>query len=192
MIAAFARPLVIGFAFLLMVPTSGRAGAAEEKNVGQLKREVAERERQLVRAQRDLAEARARVALAEGNRETAALEMRKVVACCQQDVQWIRDHVNWFCDPRELMTAAQWDLAKTSASLAELQGDAASLVAARKKIVAFHEEQLERFLKLEQLAAVRPEEKLGAQEALHQAREQLAEAEKKLADEGAKKSNESK
>ena len=191
MIATFARPLVVGFAFLLMVPPLGRAGAAEEKNVGQLKREVAERERQLVRAQRDLAEARARVALAEGNRETAALEMQKVVTCCQQDVQWIRDHVNWFCDPRELMSAAQWDLAKTSASLAELQGDTASLVAARK-IVAFHEEQLGRFLKLEQLAAIRPEEKLGAQESLDEAREQLAEAEKKLADEGAKKSNDSK
>lgn len=159
----------------------------EEPSVRQLQRDVAERERQLTRVQRELAEARARVALAEGKRELAIAEFQKAVACYQSDVQWIRYHANWFCDPREPMTEAQWDLAKARAWLADVEGDTAALVAQRKAIVGFHEERLQIVRRLEQLLAVKPAETSDAQKALDQARERLAAAEKRLAVEQARK-----
>ena len=71
--------------------------------------------------------------------------------------------------------------------LAEVEGDTATLVAAWKKIVGFHEQRLERVRRLEQMRAVKPEEVSVAQKALGKARERLEAAEKRLAAEQAKK-----
>lgn len=185
MLVTCANHLVLGFAVLALLSSFGSGNQYEQKTVWQLKRDVAERERQLVRAQRELAAAHARLALAEGKREQAVADLRNVVACYERDEQWIREHANWFCDPRELMTQTQWDLAKARAWLADIQGDTATLVAAWKKIVGFHEQQVERFRRLEQLVAIRPEERIVVQQELDKARERLAEAEKKLATERA-------
>src|SRR4051812_23059804 len=115
MLASRRHFFIVGLEVLLLVPSFCWGLQPEEKNVGRLKRDVAERERQLLRAQRDVAEARARLALAEGKRDAAIAELRKAVACHQGEVQWIRDHANLFCDPREPMTAAQWDSARARA-----------------------------------------------------------------------------
>lgn len=166
---------------LLAAASSCRAAGLEEQGVGQLRREVAERERQLARAQRGLAEARARLALAEGRREAAIGEFRKAVAACQDEIQWIRAHANWWCDPREPMDEAQWDLAQARVRLAEAEGDAAGLAAAWRTIVGFQEQRLERVRRLEQMRAVKPEEMKPALQALEEARRRLDAAEKRLA-----------
>ena len=192
MLASRVSHLAVVIGLLLCVPSFSRGDGPEVKSVWRLRRDVEERERQLTRAQRELAEARARVALAEGKRDLAITELRTAVACYQGEVQWIRDHANWFCDPRDLMTGAQWDLAKAHVWLAEVEGDTATLVAEGKRIVGFHEEQLERVRRLEQRVAVTPEERSVVQEALAKARERLAAAERKLAVEQAKQPRESK
>src|SRR5262249_26575894 len=120
--ASWLHRLVVGVGLLLSAPPLCRGDGPEPKSVWRLKRDVEERERQLTRAQRELAEARARLALADGKRDLAITELRKAVAGYQGEVQWIRDHASWFCDPRDLMTEAQWDLAKARAWLAEVEG----------------------------------------------------------------------
>jgi hypothetical protein len=84
------------------------------------------------------------------------------------------------------MDEAQWDLAKARIRLAEAEGDTATLVAERKKIVGFHEQRLERMRRLEQMRAVKPEEVSVEQQALDKARQRLAAAEKQLPAERAK------
>jgi hypothetical protein len=175
------------FGLLLFVPSLCGGGAPEQESAWRLKKEVAERERQLIRSQRELAEARARLALAEGKRDLAVVELRMVVTCHESDVQWIRDHASWFCDPREMMTQAQWDLAAARARVAEVGGDTAVLVAEYTKIVGFHEQHMQTIRRLEQLRAVNPMEVTRAQQALAKARERLEEAEKRLSAEQAKK-----
>src|SRR5262249_36727269 len=112
---------------------------------------------------------------------------RKAAACCQGEVQWLRDHASWFCDPGELMVEARWDLARARAWQAEVEGDAAALAAECRAIVGFHEQRLERVRRLEQALAVKPEETRGAQEALARARDRLAAAERRLSEERAKR-----
>jgi hypothetical protein len=177
---------------LLVFPTLGRAEGAGEPNAGTLKREVAERERHLTRAERDLAEARARLALAEGRKELALVELRKAVAACQGEAEWIQGHVTWFCDPRELLNDAHKYLAQTRAWLAEVEGDTATLVTEWKKIVAFHELDLDRVRRLERMLAVSSADVTVVQQALDQARQRLQAAEKQLTAERAKKPNEAK
>src|SRR5262245_59571977 len=80
MITSRTRRIVVGLGLLLVVPSIGRGAGPEDKDVGGLKREVAERERTVTRAERALAEARAHLALAEGKRDQAAAELRKAVA----------------------------------------------------------------------------------------------------------------
>ena len=190
--ASWVRHLVAAFGLLFVVPSFGCGDGPEEKSAFQLKREVEERERQLTRAQRELAEARARLALAEGKQELAITELRKAVACCQSEVQWIRGHVNWFCDPREPMDGAQLDLAKYRAWLAEVEGDTASFVAEWKKIVGFHEQRLKTVQRLAQMRAVDAAEVTVVQQALDKARHRLEAAEKRLSAERAKNTEESK
>lgn len=187
----FVHPLVVGFALLFVRPSFCCADQPAEKSVWRLKRDVEERERQLIRARRELAEAQARVAQTEGKRDLLIEELRKVVAGYESEVGWIRDHANWFCDPRDLMTQTLWDMAKARVWLAEVEGDTTTLVAEWKRIVGFHEQQLDRFRRLEQLAAVSPEEKTVVQEALDKARKQLSAVEQKLAAENAKKPEQS-
>jgi hypothetical protein len=178
--------LIIGIGLPFLVPSFCLGVGPQEKSLGQLQRVVAERERQLARAQRDLAEARARVALAEGKRDVAIAELRQAVACHEGEVQWVRDHANWYCDPREPMTEALWDLAKARVWLAEVEGDAVTLVAEWRKIVGFHEDRLQCLRRLEQMHAVGPEEGSSVKEALDHARERLEAAEKRLSAEQAK------
>jgi hypothetical protein len=179
--------LAVGLAPPLFVPSLSCGDEIAEKTVYQLKREVAESERRLTRSQRELAEARARLALAEGKRDLAITELRNAAACCQSEVQWIRQHANWYCDPGQMMTQAEWDLANARARAAEVDGDAAALVAEYKKVLGFHEQHVKSLHRLEQLRAVSPAEVSVAQEALGKARERLQGAEKRLAAEQAKK-----
>lgn len=165
----------------LLTPSFCFGTLPEEKSVWQLKRDVEQRERQLTVAQRELSEARARAALAEGHRDQGIAELRKAVACYEEEVQWIRDHANWFCDPREPTTQAEWNLAKASVWLAEVEGNAKNLVTQRKKIVGFHQEQLERVRRLIQMRAVKPDEENAVQLELEKARQHLADAEQLLA-----------
>jgi hypothetical protein len=192
MLASSMRYFVVASGLLLVVSSLGRADRPDEIGAWRLKRNVEDRQRQLTRAQRELAEACARLALAEGNRELAITELRKAVACCQGEVDWIRDHANQFCDPRDPMDQAQWDLANARAWLAEVSGDTASLVAAWKQIVGFHEQRLERVQRLEQMRAVKAEEVSIVQQALEGARQRLGDAEKQLSAERPKKLDESK
>jgi hypothetical protein len=179
--------LIAAVGLLSLVPALCCGGGSEEKGVWGLKKEVAECERKLTWSQRELAEARARLALAEGKRDLAITALRQAVVCCDSEVQWVRDHANWFCDPREMMTQAQWDSAKAHAWLAEVEGDTASLVQECKKIVGFHEQHLQTVRRLEKLGVVKPVEVCVAQEALEKARGRLQDAEKRLAAEQAKK-----
>jgi multidrug resistance efflux pump len=192
MLASWVRYLVAASGLLFVVPSFSFGDGPEEKSAWRLKREVEERERQLTRVQRELAEARARLALAEGKREVAITELRKAVACCQGEVQWIRDHANWFCDPREPMDEAQWDLAKDCVWLAEVEGDTAALVAEWKKIVGFHEQRLKRVQRLEQTGAANPADVSDVQQALDKARQHLEAVEKRLSAERAKSPDASK
>jgi hypothetical protein len=192
MLASWVRHLAVASGLLFVVPSSCRGDGPDGGSALRLKREVEERERQLTRAHRELAEARARLALTEGKRETAIAELRKAVACREGEVRWIRDHRNWFCDPREPWDEARWDLAKTRAWLAEVEGDAATLVAARKEIVGFHERCLERARRLEQRRAMQPAEVTDVQKALDGARWSLEAAEKRLAEGGARSPERSK
>lgn len=178
MLSPYANRLAVGLSLLCLLPSYSRSDPPEAKDVWRLKRDVEERERQLNQVQRELAEARARVALAEGKRDAAIRELRKAVDGHEGEIQWLRDHANRFCDPRDLLTEASWNLAKTRAWLAEVEGDTANLVAECKKIVGFQEQQLERINRLEQMQAVKPEERVPVQEALDKARERLAAAEK--------------
>jgi hypothetical protein len=145
-----------------------------------LQREVAERERQLTRARRELSDARYRLALAEGNRELAIRELRKVVLDAQNDVDWVHTHANWYCDPRDLFTQADWDLAKVRAELAEHEGDAATLVVERRKVVEFYRQRMLRLAKLEQHLALNLEEVSPVTDELEKAQGSLATAEKLL------------
>jgi multidrug resistance efflux pump len=187
MFDAYVKHFAVGIGLLSLLPSFCCGDQPEEKSVAQLKRDVAERERQLVRAQRELADARARVAQAEGKRDLAIAELRKVTAGYQSEVQWVQDNANWICDPRDLMTETQWDMAKARVRLAEAEGDTAALVAEWKKIVVFHEQQLERVQRLEMLRAVTPAEISEVQAELDKTRARLAEVEKKLPAERAKK-----
>ncbi len=180
MLASSIRAVVVASGLLLVAPPLCGEDRPAQKSAAQLKREVDERERQLTRAQRELAEARARLALAEGKRELAIAELRKAVICCQDEVQWIRDHANSFCDPREPMEEAQWDLAQVRAELAEIEDDTATLVTALKEIVGLHEQRLERVRRLEQMRAATPADVSVVQQALDQARQRLEAAEKRL------------
>ena len=90
------------------------------------------------------------------------------------------------------MDKAQLDLAKACADLAEVEGETATLVAAWKKIVGFHEQRLERVRRLEQLRAAKPEDVSVVQQALDKARQRLGAAEKQLAAERAKNPDKSK
>jgi hypothetical protein len=186
------RHLVAAAGLLFVVPSFCCGDGPDEKSAGQLKREVEERERQLTWAQRGLAEARARLALAEGKRESAITELRKAVACCHGEVRWIRGHANWFCDPREPMDKAQWDLAKDRAWLADVEGDSATLVAEWKKIVGFHEQHLKSLQRLEQLRAVNSADVTVVQQALDKDRQRLEAAEKRLSAEQSKNAQGSK
>ena len=192
MLASWMSQLVVAAGLLFVVPCFSCAVERVEKNAQSLKRELEERERQLNRAQREVAEARARLALAEGMRASAIAELRKAVTCCQNEVQWIRDHANWYCDPRDPMDEARWDLAKTRVWLAEVEGDAVTQIEEWKHIVAFHEQRRERARRLEQMRAVEPAEVKLAQEELDKARCRLESAEKQLSDEQAKKLEKSK
>lgn len=174
--------LLLVNASLLLVPAAGWADDPAEKTVAQLQRDVEERQRQALRAQRELSEARARLAVAEGDRAVAIRELRQVVTGYQAEVQWIRDHANWFCDPRDLMSDALCNTAKAQVRLAELEGDHAVLITAWTSIVGFHEQQLERVHRLEQLGAAHPDDRISAQQALDHARAKLSAAEKKLAE----------
>ncbi len=187
MVAYRVGHLAIAMGLLLFVPSFCCGDGADGQVAWRLKREAQERERQSLRAQRELAEARARVALAEGRRDRAITELRKAVACSEGEVRWIRDHANWFCDPREPMTQAQWDLARGRARLAEVEGDTATLVAECRKIVGFHEQDLQRMQRLAQMLALKSEDVCDVQAALGNARQRLEAAEKRLAAEQAKK-----
>lgn len=184
--------LFVAVGLLLFVPSFCVGEQPAEKSAWQLRRDVGERERQLIRAQRELAEARARVALADGKDDLAIPELRKVVSGYQDEVQWIRYHANWFCDPRDLMTQALWDMCKARVWLAEVEGDTATLVVAWKQIVGFHEQQVERVKRLEEMMAVKPEETQTFQKSLDKARECLATAEKELPAQQASQHEESK
>jgi DNA repair exonuclease SbcCD ATPase subunit len=192
MLKSWAGHLAVACGLLFVVPSFCRGDGPDRESAWRLKRKVEERERQLSRAQRELAEARARLALTEGKRESAIAELRKAVACREGEVQWIRDHANWFCDPRELMDEARWDLANTRAWLAEVEGDAATLVTAWKEIVGFHERRLERAQRLEQMRAMQPAEVTIVRQALEGARQRLEVAEKHLAEGRARSPEQSK
>jgi DNA repair exonuclease SbcCD ATPase subunit len=181
MLESWVRYLAVACGLLFVVPSFCHRDGTDGESAWRLKREVEECERQLTRAQRELAEARARLALTEGKRESAIAELRKAVACREGEVQWIRAHANWFCDPREPMDEARWDLANTRVWLAEIEGDAATLVTAWKEIVGFHERRLERARRLEQMRAMQPAEVTIVQQALAGARQRLEAAEKHLA-----------
>jgi hypothetical protein len=189
---SWVRHLVAASGLLFVVPSFCCGDGPDEQSAWQLKRKVEERERQVTRAQRELAEARARLALAEGKREVAITELRKAVACCQGEVQWIWGHAGWFCDPRALMDEARWDLANDRARLAEVEGDTASFVAEWKKIVGFHEQRLKTVQRLAQMRAVDAAEVTVVQQALDKARHRLEAAEKRLSAERAKNTEESK
>src|SRR5262245_57272980 len=102
----------------------------------QLRLQVEERERQLALAQCQLAEARARLAQAEGRSDVAASELRKAVNYYQSAVQWLLEHANRFCDPRERLEEANFNLAKASIWLAEVE-DTDSLVTQLTKMVSY-------------------------------------------------------
>jgi hypothetical protein len=161
----------------LFFPSRSQA-QSEGKTVLQKKREVEERKLQLIQAQRKLAQSSADLALAEGNRDREITELTTALDFYQSEAQWLRDHANWFCDPRDLMTENQWEKAKVSARLAKLRGDSRALVAECKKIVGFHEQDLKRVEQLAQVGAIKSEEKSAAAKGLAEARRQLTAAEK--------------
>ncbi len=162
----------------LFCPSRSQA-QPEEKTVLQRRREVEERKLQLIQAQRKLAQSSADLALAEGNRDREITELTTALSFYQSEAQWLRDHANWFCDPRDLMTENQWEKAKVAARLARLRGDSRALVAECKKIVGFHEQDLKRVEQLAQMGAIKSEEKSAAAKGLAEARRQLMAAEKR-------------
>lgn len=187
MITSRTHCIVVGLGLLLVVPSIGRGAGPEDKDVGGLKREVAERERTVTRAERDLAEARAHLALAEGKRDQAAAELRKAVAGWEAEARWVRDHGGWFCDPRELWTGVELGLATDRAWLAEVDGNTAVLVAACKKLANMHEQRLESMRQMKRANAAAPADVDAAQGAFDRAQERLDAAEKRLSAEREKK-----
>jgi multidrug resistance efflux pump len=189
MFASNAIRVAVVTAFLLCVPRVDFAG--EPVPLWRLQREVEQRERQVARAECDLAEARARLALAEGKRDRAIAELRKVVAFHESELRWIQRHHAWYGDGvlEDRLATAERDLAEARARLADTEGATADLVAALKQIVRYHEKGLQRMHRLEMLNAARPEDVRVAQAALDQARARLAAAEKRLAAERREKSS---
>ncbi len=169
----------LGCGLLFLLATSPSEAQSEGKTVLQKKREVEERKLQLIQAQRKLAQSSADLALAEGNRDREITELTTALDFYQSEAQWLRDHANWFCDPRDLMTENQWEKAKVAARLARLRGDSRALVAECKKIVGFHEQDLKRVEQLAQMGAIKSEEKSAAAKGLAEARRQLMAAEKR-------------
>lgn len=172
--------IVVGLRLLLVGPSIGRGAGPEDKDVGGLKREVAECERTVIRAERELAEARARLAVAEGKRDQAAAELRKAVASSEAEARWVREHAGWFCDPRELLTGVELGLATDRAWLAEVEGNTAALVAECKKLANIHEQRLESMRRMERANAVLPADVDAAQGGFDKAQERLDAAEKRL------------
>jgi len=177
---------------LVFVPSFCSAEGPGEVSLWRLKRDVEERERQLARAQCELAEARARLAQAEGGRDLAISDLRNAVAYHRAEVRWARDNRNRSCDPAGLLAGADWHLAKARAWLAEVEGETAALVAELKKVVGYQEKHLQSMQRLAEKGAVHPEEIMVAQAALGKARERLEAAEKRLKAEQDRKPKEAK
>jgi hypothetical protein len=107
----------------------------------------------------DLAEARARLAEAEGLRKTSASEWRKVLASRMAKLADLERLLKkgLLCSPDELVLQ-RGRVAEARYKLAAVEGDRAVLVAELPAVIAYYEAYLAQLQRLRQARAIRPEE----------------------------------
>ncbi|HZU34458.1 MAG TPA: hypothetical protein VFA18_01045 [Gemmataceae bacterium] len=131
-----------------------------------LKAAVQRLERELARAKanpaqaEDLAEARARLAEAEGRKATAASEWRKVLAWRRAKLADSERLVKTglYCGSSLELVLLRGRVAEARYKLAEVEGDRAIVAAELPEVIAYYEASLERLQKLRQVHAISPEE----------------------------------
>jgi hypothetical protein len=164
------KPFVLALLFLLPGPAhagppdhvSGRIVLDE---VPELRAEVQQREKEFARAKSDpgkaegLAEARGRLAEAEGLPETAAAEWRKVIAHRQTALTDLERllKAGRLCSGVELIMQ-RGRLAEARYRLAEVEKDRPALAVELPKVIAFKETQLDLYKSLREARALGPED----------------------------------
>lgn len=140
-----------------------------------LKATVQRLEQELARAKgdptkaEDLAEARARLAEAEGRKATAATEWRKVLAWRRAKLADAERLVKrgLYCGSALEFVLLRGRVAEARYKLAEVEGNRAAAAAELPDVIAYYEASLERVQKLRQVRAIRPEEANDLERGLH-------------------------
>jgi thioredoxin-related protein len=150
-----------------------------QPSVEELKRQVEQREQEAGAAQAALAAARARLARAEGKRELAAAEWRKVLAHDEGRLKAVQDlYARGRICSAEPLEEAQGAVAVDRVWLADLEGKRDDLLAELPKAIAYYEFRVRWYESLRQHAAI-PEGE--AQQALKESGEELRRARERLA-----------
>jgi hypothetical protein len=157
----------------------------------EIRAEVRELEQEFARAKSDpekrqllvaqLAEARARIAEAEGRRFTAAEAWRKVIAHRTERMQLLTSG-KICCSPGEVVIC-RGQLAEARCKVADLEGDATLLAAEIPKVIAGCKARIEMYRRLREVGAMAADDSKDEQvagEALRRAEHRLELVSKKL------------
>jgi len=141
-------------------PPAGVSGRLVPDEVPELRAEVQRRERAKADPSKAewVAEARARLAEAEGRSEAAAVEWRKVIRCrtaALEDLERLL-RAGRLCSGIDLILR-RGSLAEARYRLAEVERDRAAVAAELPKVVSYYEARLDLFASLGKAGAIGPE-----------------------------------
>jgi hypothetical protein len=148
----------VGVLAALMAVQGPGVMAYEQPSVTELRAEVGRRQRE--RDEAALAEAKGRLALAEGRKEDATAEFRKVVSYREARLKALLARPGMICDPH-ILVEAKGQLAVARARVAEAEGDLERLAALLPDVVSHYRSRIDRDEKLLRARVVRPEEVRG-------------------------------